>query len=120
MRSTMILFLLVIAVFPLDVFSQALDTLQQQKKLALVIGNGNYQTSIQVNPENDAKAMKGALQNVGFTVLEYENLSQKMGSVTAWLHQRINKDNLCATDILKYFQPTDFLNLLYDYLPDCN
>jgi uncharacterized caspase-like protein len=49
---------------------------QPQKRIALVIGNGNYRSSILANPENDAKAMKIALQSVGFTVLEYENLNQ--------------------------------------------
>jgi len=46
----------------------------QQKRLALVIGNGNYESSILPNPENDAKAIRVALQKVGFTVIEYENL----------------------------------------------
>jgi uncharacterized protein (TIGR02145 family) len=55
-------------------FSQT--TQQPQKKIALVIGNGNYNFSILANPENDAKAMKDALLNVGFSVIEYENLNQ--------------------------------------------
>jgi hypothetical protein len=50
--------------------------IQPQKKIALVIGNGNYNSSTLANPENDARAMQFALQNVGFTVLEYENLNQ--------------------------------------------
>lgn len=50
--------------------------IQYQKKIALVIGNGNYESSVLANPENDARAMKTALQNVGFTVFEYENLNQ--------------------------------------------
>lgn len=47
-----------------------------QKRLALVIGNGNYLNSVLANPENDARSMKYSLQKVGFEVLEYENLSQ--------------------------------------------
>jgi hypothetical protein len=49
---------------------------QQEKRIALVIGNGNYIGSTLANPENDAKAMRVALQSVGFTVMEYENLNQ--------------------------------------------
>ena len=55
---------------------QAQTTLQPQKKIALVIGNGHYNFSTLANPENDAKAMQAALQSVGFTVMEYENLNQ--------------------------------------------
>jgi hypothetical protein len=47
-----------------------------EKRLALVIGNGNYPTSTLSNPENDAKAMSVALQKLGFIVNEYENLNQ--------------------------------------------
>jgi hypothetical protein len=50
--------------------------IQFQKKMALVIGNGNYIQSILANPESDARAMKTALQNVGFTVIECENLDK--------------------------------------------
>jgi hypothetical protein len=47
-----------------------------EKRLALVIGNGNYPTSTLSNPENDAKAMSVVLQKLGFIVNEYENLNQ--------------------------------------------
>jgi hypothetical protein len=47
-----------------------------EKRIALVIGNGNYLSSTLANPENDARAMKAALQSVGFIVMEYENLTQ--------------------------------------------
>ena len=47
-----------------------------QKRLALVIGNGNYPGSTLANPENDARAMKDMLLGFGFDVLEYENLTQ--------------------------------------------
>jgi uncharacterized caspase-like protein len=48
----------------------------QEKRIALVIGNGNYTADTLVYAENDAKAMKAVLQSIGFTVMEYENLSQ--------------------------------------------
>jgi uncharacterized protein (TIGR02145 family) len=57
-----------------EVFSQTSS--QQEKRIALVIGNGNYLIGSLANPENDARAMKTALQNVGFEVIEYENLNQ--------------------------------------------
>ncbi len=47
-----------------------------QKRLALVIGNGNYLGSTLANPENDARAMRDVLLQFGFDVLEYENLTQ--------------------------------------------
>jgi hypothetical protein len=47
-----------------------------QKRLALVIGNGNYLSSILANPENDARDMKAALEQYGFDVMKYENLNQ--------------------------------------------
>jgi hypothetical protein len=47
------------------------------KRLALVIGNGKYINSMELaNPVNDARAMKRALQDVGFDVYEYEDLNQ--------------------------------------------
>jgi hypothetical protein len=47
-----------------------------QKRLALVIGNGKYIHSLELdNPVNDARAMRDALQNVGFEVSEFENLN---------------------------------------------
>ena len=49
---------------------------QSEKRMALVIGNGNYIGSTLSNPENDARAMGDALRKLGFTVSEYENLSQ--------------------------------------------
>jgi len=48
----------------------------QQRRLALVIGNGNYSFSVLRNPENDAKSMSNVLTSIGFEVLEYENLNR--------------------------------------------
>jgi len=46
-----------------------------QKRLALVIGNQNYSSGgILANPVSDARTMASALQELGFTVLKYENL----------------------------------------------
>jgi hypothetical protein len=49
-----------------------------QKRLALVIGNSAYLSGASLsNPVNDARAMKTTLEQIGFTVLKYENCSQK-------------------------------------------
>ncbi len=49
----------------------------QEKRLALVIGNGDYNLGSLKNPENDARSMEKALTEIGFKVLKYENLRQK-------------------------------------------
>jgi TolB-like protein/Flp pilus assembly protein TadD len=51
--------------------------MSQERRLALVIGNGNYKSSILANPENDAKSIEIALKEIGFEVKKYENLGQK-------------------------------------------
>jgi hypothetical protein len=78
MKNLYILTILGYTLISLQIFSQTPDQSHplQQKRLALVIGNGNYLTGLLANPENDAKAMKTALQNVGFDIMEYENLNQ--------------------------------------------
>ncbi len=49
-----------------------------QKRLALVVGNSNYEHGGSLpNPVNDAKAISVALQSVGFEVMSYENVTQK-------------------------------------------
>ena len=49
-----------------------------EKRLALVIGNANYQYGGKLaNPENDARAIAEALKKTGFKVITYTNLSQK-------------------------------------------
>lgn len=63
---------LFLILFPTLVFSQGYP-----KRLALVIGNANYQNGGQLkNPINDARSVAVALQNMGFEVLKYENASQ--------------------------------------------
>jgi hypothetical protein len=77
MNSRVTFLLIAIALFPLEIISQTTNSIQPQKKIALVIGNGNYISGMPLpNPENDARSIKDALQNVGFTVMEYENLNR--------------------------------------------
>jgi hypothetical protein len=50
---------------------------QSTQKLALVIGNASYKSSPLKNPVNDARSMASKLKELGFEVLEYENLQQR-------------------------------------------
>ncbi len=71
-----------------------------EKRLALVIGNSNYQFGGNlINPVNDAHAMKVALENLGFTVIEAVNCDQKTMKV------KIDEfgDKLSAYDVGLFF-----------------
>ena len=48
---------------------------QEEKRLALVIGNADYEKGVLKNPVNDAKLIAKALDSLGFEVLEYYNLT---------------------------------------------
>jgi uncharacterized protein (TIGR02145 family) len=76
MKRISTLFLIVFILFPLDILSQTPNPTQLQKRIALVIGNGNYTSSILANPENDARSMSEILSKLGFVVYKYENLNQ--------------------------------------------
>ena len=66
-------FLITILLLPYLVSAQS-----YQKRLALVIGNSNYQNGGSLpNPVNDANAIAKALQSVGFEVMKYQNVTQK-------------------------------------------
>ena len=75
MKRICVLILIFFALFSINIYAQ--NEVQPQKRIALVIGNGNYPSSTLANPENDAKAMSDVLQKLGFTVLKYENLGQE-------------------------------------------
>ncbi len=49
---------------------------QNEKRLALVIGNGNYTVSPLKNPANDARAIAAALKEVGFEVMLFTDMGQ--------------------------------------------
>ena len=50
----------------------------QEQRLALLIGNSNYTHGGSLdNPVNDVRAIKKALEGLGFTVMKYEDCSQK-------------------------------------------
>lgn len=69
--------LIIITIIPANCLAQNSEQSQKQSKIALVIGNGNYSSSILANPENDARSMSATLEKLGFTVLKYENLNQE-------------------------------------------
>jgi uncharacterized protein (TIGR02145 family) len=75
-KSLCLLILVPFIVSPLFGQSSAQGTTQQEKRLALVIGNGNYAGSILANPENDARSITEVLRRFGFMVYPYENLNQ--------------------------------------------
>lgn len=56
------------------------NTFQGESRIALVIGNANYPQLPEKyqlkNPVQDAKAMQDALEDLGFKVLPYENLTK--------------------------------------------
>ncbi len=47
------------------------------RRIALVIGNGDYDTGPLLNPGNDARAMAGALRETGFEVMEYIDVANQ-------------------------------------------
>jgi hypothetical protein len=53
------------------------DAAATDKRIALVIGNGNYASSPLRNPANDARAVSAALKDLGFDVIHHENLGLK-------------------------------------------
>ncbi len=57
----------------------AITVYPQEKRLAIVIGNSDYQYGGSLdNPVNDARSMEEILKAVGFDVIKYENLDQKI------------------------------------------
>ena len=61
--------LLIFLLLPFFLFSQ-----EKEKRLALVIGNANYDKGALKNPVNDARLIAKTLDSLGFEVLEYYNL----------------------------------------------
>ncbi len=53
-----------------------LESSKSELRVALVIGNGAYETAPLKNPVNDAQDMAQALKEIGFDVIYHENLNQ--------------------------------------------
>jgi hypothetical protein len=57
--------------------SSAVNEISTNKRVALVIGNSNYQVGALANPANDAKAMAQSLRDSGFEVMQYTNVNKR-------------------------------------------
>jgi len=68
-----IAFLLILAALVLSLCAPALAAPQQERRVALIIGNGAYKAGPLKNPANDARDMAGVLRSVGFEVILREN-----------------------------------------------
>ncbi|MDF7821817.1 SUMF1/EgtB/PvdO family nonheme iron enzyme [Runella sp. MFBS21] len=55
---------------------KTLETPNNERRLALVIGNAAYSGNALANPINDARAVRDALRRLGFTVQYYENVGK--------------------------------------------
>ena len=76
MKHKIILFILLIilAGFALPDISVSMP----DQRIALIIGNAEYSGGAGLkNPVNDARAIKNALEKLNFTVIKYENCTQK-------------------------------------------
>ena len=74
----------IIAAFMLALAGQA----QAERRVALVIGNGNYQNAPRLaNPGNDAVAIAGLLRKAGFDRVE---LRRDLGDADSGLSSRIS------------------------------
>ena len=71
-----ILFTLSFILVPGFIYAQTDDS-NVERRIALVIGNGDYLQSPLANPVNDARSMARALRSAGFDVILGENLSNK-------------------------------------------
>jgi len=71
MNKVLFLLLLIICIQSVSV------SLAEEKRIALVIGNGAYRTSPLANPVNDAKDISGALKKCGFTVITALNVNRR-------------------------------------------
>ena len=73
-RILWVIYLLVITIFSFPNLSFSAS----EQRLALLIGNSNYSHGGSLpNPVNDVRAMEKALEVLGFTVMKYEDCSQK-------------------------------------------
>ena len=68
MKPWLILLVIAWGLIPSNIVSQISNPIKTQKKIALVIGNGNYLTSVLANPENDARSMALVLKKLEFVV----------------------------------------------------
>jgi len=78
LSTLILLFLSLDSLHATDARSIQLKKMKEEKRIALVIGNSNYQHLSKLkNPLNDAKAMKEALEVRGFEVIYKENATKR-------------------------------------------
>ena len=56
---------------------------QDEKRLALIIGNGDYEKGVLKNPVSDAKLMAETLDSLGFEVLLHTNIEKRRDFLSA-------------------------------------
>jgi hypothetical protein len=74
-RTSLFLLIILLVAGGMELTGQAYNSTSVNQRVALVIGNSDYDAGPLLNPENDAKAMASALRKTGFEVLEYINLA---------------------------------------------
>jgi len=74
MKKILSIFCLIVTI---SVFSQ------EEKRLALVIGNGDYEKGVLKNPVSDAKLMAETLDSLGFEVLLHTNIEKRRDFLSA-------------------------------------
>ena len=100
------------------------NTADNDKRVALVIGNGGYKSAPLRNPVNDAEDMSALLERLGFTVIkeidaDKRTMLQGLGRFSKKLNNadvglfyfRITSYNVCYTKLLRLL-----LNLLISSL----
>ncbi len=79
-----------------SVLFDATDKSPSEKRIALVIGNGNYPSDKLACPENDAGAMEEALERLDFKVYKYENLNKsQMERAIHKFGKKLEKYDVC-------------------------
>ncbi len=63
-------------IFVITVLFFCISANSQERRVALIIGNGNYPMSILANPVNDAIGIEALLKSSGFQVKRYTDLDQ--------------------------------------------
>ena len=95
-RSLLVLLLAFCAIMPgPHGQAQGQGVATPQQKVALVIGNANYKEGRLTAASSDARAMVGALRQIGFDVSSVENASQKeLQTAIASFRQKVAGANL--------------------------
>lgn len=80
---------------PIPSETRGFKRVQEEQRLALVIGNQTYEESPLRNPVNDARALKVVLETLGFQVIYRENADQSgMEEAVREFGRRLGKDSV--------------------------